>query len=33
VDTAAAGDPPLGIQGPQGGVETEYQLMYLSIDR
>ncbi len=33
VDTAAAGDPPLGIQGPQGGVETEYQLVYLSIDR
>ncbi len=33
VDTLAAGDPPVGIQGPQGGVETEYQLMYLAIDR
>jgi len=33
VDTGAAGDGFLGIQGPQGGVETEYQLVYLMIDR
>jgi len=33
VDTSAAGDPTIGIQGPQGGVETEYQLVYLMIDR
>lgn len=33
VDTSAAADPTIGIQGPQGGVETEYQLAYLSIDR
>jgi len=33
VDTLAAGDPPIGINGPQGGVETEYQLVYLMIDR
>lgn len=29
----AAEDPLIGHQGPQGGVETEYQLMYLTIDR
>ncbi|KKN14458.1 hypothetical protein LCGC14_0995800 [marine sediment metagenome] len=33
VDTLAAGDPLIGHQGPQGGVETEYQLAYLMIDR
>ena len=33
VDTSAASDPTIGIQGPQGGVETEYQLVYLMIDR
>lgn len=29
----AAGDPFIGHQGPVGGVETEYQLVYLMIDR
>lgn len=33
VDTQAAGDTFVGINGPQGGVETEYQLVYLMIDR
>ncbi len=34
VDTVGTvGDTNLGIQGPQGGIETEYQLAYLSIDR
>lgn len=33
VDTQTAGDPFVGHQGPQGGVETEYQLAYLMIDR
>lgn len=29
----AAGEPLVGMMGPQAGVDTEYQLVYLSIDR